>query len=95
LLENEYESDLDSAYRRGYFEGIRLGITKGIVENYRRFIAKDRLEILMMLYKDDVILEIARFHKIYGNIDSERMADHIVYESEYMVDVIDYGTFDT
>ena len=49
----------------------------------------------MMLYKDDVILEIARFHKIYGNIDSERMADHIVYESEYMVDVIDYGTFDT
>lgn len=94
MLENEHCSDQDPEYQRGYFSGLRLGTTIGIVEIYRRFIAEKRLDILRMLYRDDIILEIGRFHVIYGNISSEKMAEHIINESEYMVDVIDFGLFD-
>ena len=80
MLENEHGDGHDSEYQRGYFNGIRLGITIGLIKNYRRFIAEDQLFILRMLYKDDVISEIGRFHEIYGNIDSRKMAEHIIQD---------------
>jgi len=83
MLETE---DYQTDYSRGYYCGKRMGLIEATCSLYKEGLAsKD--EGLLSIFKDDTREELDRFFKQYGSISYNKLAEHIMRESEFMIEM--------
>ncbi len=74
-------------YFDGYSEGYRQSMTNGAVMYYRFYQKNQNKENGMLALAQDMMEEISRFEKLYGNLSAEKLCEIINLESEYLVSI--------
>ena len=91
LLEGkEYRSWQEMGWDEGYCIGLRLGALEVMIDIYRGTL-RDGTSMDILLHADEIrgkviLSEMARFHEQYGHLSAEKMAEHMLIESEYLLE---------
>ena len=92
MLEEEYigmRGLYEKEYEREYSIGKRIGMCEGEVGTFRRLQRKfEKEKIMMALDIDEATYEeLKMFHEKYKGLTIEKMAAHIIAESEFLIGV--------
>ena len=90
----EAENSRDSGYSqyfpdKWYYDGMCANYRKATTEfMYRLYLRKDSVSLETKKLLDEhreIMDEIDRFYRKYGELSEEKMAQHLITESEYLI----------